>query len=41
MLCLAANPDLGLIWTSNSSGKAIEIPVGIKADVPGLILIGF
>ena len=41
ILCLAAKPDLGLIWISNSTGNATEIPVGTKWDVRGLRFIGF
>ena len=38
-LFLAANPDLGLICISCPCGIDKEIPVGIKAEFPGLIML--
>ena len=40
MLDFAARPYLGLICISNSSGIAIDKPVGINSTVFGLIFIG-
>ena len=37
---LAAKPDLGRIWTSQSFGIAIDKPVGTKQEVPGPYFIG-